>query len=664
MEEGEKEEIRRRIDIVELISAYTPLKKNGTRYKGLCPFHQEKTPSFTVDPVLGRWHCFGGCSEGGDIFKFLMKADGLTFPEAVEKLATRAGVTLVRRGMDREASARLSNEKDRLYNANAIAARFFAECLRRDSGPRDYCNRRKLTHETIEAFQVGWAPDDWSQLASYLQRNGIRADDAEKAGLIRPNSRGDGFTDKFRARLMFPIVDAQERIVAFGGRLIENIEGAPKYLNSPETPVFSKSSILYALNRARKAIQADDRVLVVEGYMDAVACHQAGIENVVATLGTSLTERHVEVLRRYTKTVILCFDADSAGERAALRAADLFRSAGPEFTLKVLVLPAGDDPDSMLSRGDAPAFRRSLDSALTVPEFQLQAMQARFDLKEESGRIEYLRAAIPILAPIPSSLERDRLIRKLAPNHPSYASGGSRAEESIREEIRRHQPFGPRDSDDFFDGQAAPKPQNFQQRRPYGNNNGGGYSGNGNSSYPRNGNGSGNYQNRNGGQGNWKNRYGPPLPTPPPEAGKVTRSAVAMAEETLLRALLSDEWSVFTAKRMESVSARELLSNPRAVELWESLQTLLIGHIMPSQAVNELKDEALADFAATYLMGDFAEPLTEDSIMGCLERLAKHRVRQETRAVIDTEEKEKLDDEALRRWAQGTKAVKNDPEAS
>ncbi|MGC4046704.1 MAG: DNA primase [Armatimonas sp.] len=656
MEDGEKEEIRRRIDIVELISAYTPLKKTGGKYKGLCPFHQEKTPSFNVDPISGRWHCFGGCGEGGDIFKFLMKAEGLTFPEAVEKLATRAGVTLVRRGMDKEASARLSNEKDRLYNANAIAARFFAECLRRDSGPRDYCNRRKLTHETIEAFQVGWAPDDWSQLANYLQRNGIRADDAEKAGLIRPNSRGDGYTDKFRARLMFPIVDAQERIVAFGGRLIENIEGAPKYLNSPETPVFSKSSILYALNRARKAIQADDRVLVVEGYMDAVACHQAGIENVVATLGTSLTERHVEVLRRYTKTVILCFDADAAGERAALRAADLFRSAGQEFTLKVLVLPPGDDPDSMLSRGDAPAFRRAFDSALTVPEFQLQAMQPRFDLKEESGRIEYLRAAIPILAGIPSSLERDRLIRKLSPNHPSYVSGGSRAEESIREEIRRHQPFGPRDADNFFDGQAAPRPQNQQQqRRPYNGNSG-------NSSYQGNGNGNGSYGNRNGSQGNWKNRYAPQLPTPPPEAGKVTRSAVAVAEETLLRALLSDEWSVFTARRMESASARELLSNPRAVELLEELQPLLVGHIMPSQAVNQLRNETLADFATVYLMGEFSEPLSEDAIDGCIERLVKNRVQQETRAVVNTTEK--LDDEALRRWSQGTKAVKNDPEAS
>ncbi len=638
MEDGEKEEIRRRIDIVELISAYSPLKKTGGRYKGLCPFHQERTPSFTVDPVLGRWHCFGGCAEGGDIFKFLMKAEGLTFPEAVEKLAAKAGVALTRRGMDKETSARLSNEKDRLYSANALAAQFFRECLRRDSGPRTYCERRKLAYETLDAFQIGWAPDDWSQLANYLLRNGVRAEDAEKAGLIFPSRRGDGFTDKFRARLIFPILDAQERIVAFGGRLIESVEGAPKYLNSPETPVFSKSAVLYALNRARKAIQSDDKVLVVEGYMDAVACHQAGIENVVATLGTSLTERHVEVLRRYTKTVILCFDADAAGERAALRAADLFRAAGPEFTLKVLVLPPGDDPDSMLSRGDAPAFRRALDLALTVPEFQLQAMQPRFDLREESGRIEYLRAAIPILAQIPSSLERDRLIRKLAPNHPSYASGGSRAEESIREEIRRHQPFGPRDSDDFFEGNAP--------RRPYSPRTGGG----------------GAAKEWGGQRGGWRNQP-PPLPTPPPEAGKVKRSAVAQAEEVLLRALLSDEWSLFTAQRLGASSASQLLTDPRAVALLEALQPLLVGHVAPSQAVGQLRDESLIDFASTYLLGEFTDPLTGDGIEGCIERLVKDRLQKANRVLI--EKPETLDNDALRRWSQSAKAIKqSDPEAA
>ena len=644
MEDSEKEEIRRRIDIVELISAYSPLKQAGGRYKGICPFHQERTPSFTVDPVLGRWHCFGACSEGGDIFKFLMKAEGLTFPEAVEKLATKAGVTLSRRGMDREQSARLQNEKDRLYNANALAARFFRDCLRRDELPRKYVAGRGLVHETLEAHQIGWAPDDWSQLAGFLARNGVLAEDAVKAGLVFQNNHGNDYTDRFRARLIFPIFDTQERIVAFGGRLIEAKENAPKYLNSPETPVFIKSALLYGLNRARKSVQAEDKVLVVEGYMDVVACHQAGIENVVATLGTSLTERHIDLLRRYTKNVTLCFDADAAGERAALKAADLFRAAGQEFTLKILVLPNGDDPDSMLKRGDAPAFRRAIDGALTVPEFQLQAMSVRFDLKEDSGRLEYLRAAVPVLAGIPSSLDRDRLVRKLAPYHPSYASGGSRAEESIREEIRRHQPFGPRDSDDYFGGTPAPKPN-----APYAPRVGG------NSSPQAWGTGGSQFGQGGRSRGNWRNQP-PPLPTPPPEARQAHRPAIAAAEELLVRAFLSDEWSRYTAKKLDGKAAARLLTDPNAVALAGALEELLVGHIAPSQAVAQLRDESLIDFADRYLMGEFDEPLSAEVIDGCIDTLYRKKIQTERRELLDTAPPSS--DEALRKWAESAQATK------
>lgn len=632
MEDSEKEEIRRRIDIVELISAYSPLKRAGRTLKGLCPFHQEKTPSFNVDPERGRYKCFG-CDESGDIFTFLMKAEGLTFAEAIEKLADKAGVTLSRRGMDREQSARLQNEKDRLYNANALAARFFRDCLRRDDAPRKYVEGRGMVHETLEAHQIGWAPDDWSQLSGFLARNGVLAEDAVKAGLVFQNNHGNDYTDRFRARLIFPIFDTQERIVAFGGRLIEPKENAPKYLNSPETPVFVKSALLYGLNRARKSVQTQDKVLVVEGYMDVVACHQAGIENVVATLGTSLTERHIDLLRRYTKNVTLCFDADAAGERAALKAADLFRAAGPEFTLKILVLPSGDDPDSMLRRGDAPAFRRALDTALTVPEFQLQAMAARFDLKEESGRLEYLRAAVPILAGIPSSLDRDRLVRKLAPYHPSYASGGSRAEESIREEIRRHQPFGPRDSDEFF---TPPPPNNGGRNWQNG------------ARPPRPGGGNRPHY--------WGNGGNSPLPTPPPEARQAHRSAVSAAEEILVRALLDDEWSRFTAKAFGEGGAARYLTEPRAVALAEALAVLLVGHIAPSQAVAQLRDESLIDFADRYLMGEFEEPLSAEVIDGCLQTIVRHRVDVRRREQLSATPPSS--DDALRSWAESAQATK------
>ena len=647
MEDSEKEEIRRRIDIVELISPYSPLKRTGRTLKGLCPFHQEKTPSFNVDPDRGRYKCFG-CDESGDIFTFLMKAEGLTFAEAIEKLADKAGVTLSRRGMDREQSARLQNEKDRLYNANALATRFFRDCLRRDELPRKYVEGRGLVHETLEAHQIGWAPDDWSQLAGFLARNGVLAEDAVKAGLVFQNNHGNDYTDRFRARLIFPIFDTQERIVAFGGRLIEAKENAPKYLNSPETPIFVKSALLYGLNRARKSVQTEDKVLVVEGYMDVVACHQAGIENVVATLGTSLTERHIDLLRRYTKNVTLCFDADAAGERAALKAADLFRAAGQEFTLKILVLPNGDDPDSMLKRGDAPAFRRAIDGALTVPEFQLQAMSVRFDLKEDAGRLEYLRAAVPILAGIPSSLDRDRLVRKLAPYHPSYASGGSRAEESIREEIRRHQPFGPRDSDDYFGASPAPR-QNAPYAPRFGRN---GSQGNSPQTW-----GSGGSYNGQGSRhkGNWRNQP-PPLPTPPPEARQSHRPAIAAAEELLVRAFLSDEWSRYAAKKLDGKAAARLLTDPHAVALAGALEELLVGHIAPSQAVAQLSDESLIDFADRYLMGEFDEPLSAEVIDGCIDTLYRKKIQTERREQLSSAPP--TDDEALRRWAESAQATK------
>ena len=580
-----------------------------------------------MDPDRGRWKCFGACDDGGDVFKFLMKAEGMTFPEAVENLAAKAGVTLSRRGIDREQSQRLQSEKDRLYGANALAAQFFRDCLRRDRAPKAYVDGRGLVQETLDAFKIGWAPDDWSQLSAFLARSGVLAEDAEKAGLAFPSRVGDGYTDKFRARLMFPIFDTQERIVAFGGRLIAPSENAPKYLNSPETPIFTKSAVLYGLNRARKAIQAEDRVLVVEGYMDVVACHQAGIENVVATLGTSLTERHVEILRKHSKSVVLCFDADAAGERAALKAATLFRASETEFALKILVLPPGDDPDSMLRRGDAPAFRRALGSALSVAEFQLQAMAARFDLADETGRLEYLRAAVPVLTGVPSSLDRDRLVRKLAPYHPSYASGGSRAEESIREEIRRHQPFGPQNSDDYFDRSAAPQaPQNSPRRNfPPSRN-------------PRFNNG----------------------PAPPPEARKAHRSALSVAEELLLRALLSDEWSRYTARNLGDRDAARLLSDPQAVALVEALTVLLVGHLTPSQAVGQLRDESLIDFADRFLLGSFDEPLSAEVIDGCIAHLVKLRLDESRRALLGSggEGNGGLSDEQLRRWAKIARGTK------
>ncbi len=620
MELSEKDEIRQRVDLVEFISRYTALKRAGRTFKGLCPFHNEKTASFTVDPDKGFWRCFGQCGIGGDIFAFVMKAESLTFPEAAERLAQIAGVTLTyKNGLDASEAARQRDEKERLYSANAEATRFFRGFLGKAKLAQDYIKERGLAHETLENFQIGYAPDEWSALSRHLQNRGIPMDAAEQAGLNFPSRRTQGeFTDKFRGRLIFPIIDVQERIVGFGGRIIPNPDlppdtnVGPKYLNSPETPIFFKSRILYGLNRARKAISDADRVLVVEGYMDVVAAHQAGIENVVATLGTSLTDDHIRVLGRYTKNIVLSFDSDEAGIRAALRAAELFMAHGPEFALKILAMPAGDDPDSMLRRGNIAGFRKAMDSARSVPEFRIDGLKRQFDLTDENGRMGYLRESIPILAEVRSSLELDLLVRRLAPYHPSFGSG-TRTEASLLNEVQRWRSQRP--------GTAPPAPQDefipTPPRPRYENNNtSGGWKKN-------NGNANGGWQQR--------PRYGqPPPPRPEAPAAPLT-SAVEKAERMVLRGLFSEDWGMVTIRELEraakalSCTPSELLAQPQAQRLTDALFPLLAGRMSLQRALDQLADQELAFFATRYTVsGGSDAPLSEDVVSDCIAELVKH----------------------------------------
>ena len=352
------DEVRSRIDLVSVVERYVTLKRAGGKLKGLCPFHQEKTPSFTVSPEIGRWYCFGSCAEGGDVFKFVQKIENLSFPEALERLALQANVTLTgrRNGTDAglgDGPRSEAGEKDRIYRINALALRFYRETLGRSSVARNYLQERGLVHAAQENFSLGFAVDEWDGLCRFLTQKGVALADAEKAGLVTIGERGT--FDKLRGRLIFPIFDVQERPIAFGGRLIaEARPGQPKYWNSPETPVFSKSRTLYGLSRARKAIAAREQAIVVEGYTDVIACHQAGFENVVATLGTSLTEEHVQILARLASVVMLAFDADSAGLKAAGRAAQIFEAQ--EVEVRVLDLPEGEDPDSLPAFGQASGF--------------------------------------------------------------------------------------------------------------------------------------------------------------------------------------------------------------------------------------------------------------------------------------------------------------------
>jgi len=443
------DDIRARVDIVSAVEPYVTLKRAGRSFKGLCPFHQEKTPSFTVNPDLGTWYCFGSCGEGGDIFKFVQKIENLSFPEALERLALRAGVTLTKEagrgasarrvgtGHAEEAERPQPGEKDRLYTINMLALRYYKDMLRRAPVAQEYLQERQIAHAAQEDFQIGFAPDAWNGLSGHLEQKGISLADAAKAGLVTQGERG--YFDKLRGRLVFPILDVHERPVAFGGRLIEGEvrAGVPKYWNSPETPVFSKSGTLYGLWRARKAIAAQGRSVVVEGYTDVVACHQAGFENVVATLGTSLTEEHVKVLARLAPTVLLAFDADSAGLKAAFRAAAIFEAQ--EVEVRVLDLPEGDDPDSLLRGGKRRVFEQALEDAMPLTEYRLRRLLRRPASElSERDRVALFEKTLPILASVKTPALRAHYMKIALPYHPQYGVRGVSAQDYIQRDVEAY----------------------------------------------------------------------------------------------------------------------------------------------------------------------------------------------------------------------------------
>ena len=430
------DEIREKCDLVEIVSAYVALqKKSGRNFLGLCPFHNEKTPSFNVNPERQVWKCFG-CGEGGDVFKFIQKIENMTFPQAVEHLAKKVGVEIVRS----ERATQEYSEKEKIVRANNAACAFFRNMLEKSAKAKEYLAKRALSAEAVERYKLGYAPDGWDGLIGHLHQQRIPIPDAVKAGLIVPRENSTGFYDRFRDRLIFPILDSQDRIIAFGGRCFGDEQ--PKYLNSPETPVFIKNKTLYGLNIARKTIPKEDRVIVVEGYMDVIAAQSAGFENAVATLGTALTEEHVNVISRFTKNVVLAFDSDSAGMKAALRSAPIFELAG--FRVRILTMPNGEDPDSLLRGGDVARFAGLLTKTLPIPDFKIKLALSRYDLRSDEGKSGALREAVDVLAEVDSEVERERLIRFLAKYHPNFATGTTLAEDHIRRDVDRKRMKAPR----------------------------------------------------------------------------------------------------------------------------------------------------------------------------------------------------------------------------
>ena len=421
--EALKEEIRQRINILDVVSEYVALKRGGKSHKGLCPFHAEKTPSFTVSEEFQSWHCFG-CGEHGDVFSFLMKIENLTFAEALERMAKRAGVEL-----QRFEGGQISR-KDLLAKINSTAAAYYSEMLKRVPAALEYLHDRGLSDETILQFRLGYAAPAWDGFTKYISEKRVNLSDAAQAGLIIKNDRG-GYYDRFRHRIVFPILDIQERIIGFGGRALGDEQ--PKYLNSPETPLFSKTRSLYALNLARKVISEKECAIVVEGYMDAIAAHQAGFTNCVATLGTALTLDHIRVLSRYAKRVVLAYDSDSAGMAAALKGAAMFEEA--ESDVRIARLPAGDDPDSLLRKGLISEFEATMSGALPIVDYQLQVLIERSDVSSPQGCAAMLKQAVHILADVRTGVERERYITALARYHPNFGSGTTRAEEHIRRDV-------------------------------------------------------------------------------------------------------------------------------------------------------------------------------------------------------------------------------------
>ncbi|MBV8332259.1 MAG: DNA primase, partial [Candidatus Eremiobacteraeota bacterium] len=353
---GVVREIHARIDIANFIGEYVPLRKRGNDLVGLCPFHAEKTPSFHVHPDRGFFKCFG-CGAGGDVITFVQKLENVAFGEAVRALANRAGIALE---PENPRAARARSEREAMYDANRLAAAYFSRMLQSDVGERAraYCERRGFSPATIERFVLGYAPDGWSGLVSELQSHGVDLALAAKAGLVKSGQRG--YYDFYRDRLMVPTYSTTGEVIAFGGRLLG--DGEPKYLNTSATPVYTKGHHLFALNVARRAAAADRTLIVVEGYLDCIAMHQAGFENAVAALGTSFTPEQAAELRKFADYAFLCFDGDTAGSAAATKAVDVASKAIEHagISVSVVSLPPGADPDSFLRERGATAFRELL----------------------------------------------------------------------------------------------------------------------------------------------------------------------------------------------------------------------------------------------------------------------------------------------------------------
>ncbi|MFC2022946.1 DNA primase [Chloroflexota bacterium] len=404
---GVIDEIKQKLDIVEVIGEHTKLTKSGRNFRALCPFHSEKNPSFYVYPERQGWHCFGACATGGDVFTFIMKKQGIEFGEALQLLANRAGVTLPARP---EVQAR-KGQREKLHQANAAAAGYFHNLLLNSPAAekaRGYLARRGILPQTITDFQLGFSLNSWEGLKQYLAEKGFEDRELLDAGLLVESEAGK-IHDRFRNKLMFTIFDARGQVTGFGGRVLD--DSLPKYINSPQTPVFDKSGTLYAINLARPAIRQQDLVVIVEGYMDVITAHQNGFSNVIASMGTSITEKQVNTLKRLTRNVTLALDADAAGEEAMLRCVSYENTLNTE--IRVIVLPEGKDPDDVI-REDTAMWHNLVEQSLPVVDYTFDMVASGLDLTTARDKALARDRLLPVVVEIRDLVRQSHYSQKLA----------------------------------------------------------------------------------------------------------------------------------------------------------------------------------------------------------------------------------------------------------
>ena len=429
------EEIKSKLDIIEVIGGYIKLKKAGANYRALCPFHSEKTPSLFVSPARQIWHCFG-CNSGHSIFDFVMKIEGVEFGDALRMLAQRAGVDL------KPVRAELKTKRQRLYEICELAAKFFEKQLKssvKGKKAESYLLNRGIEGESISRWRLGWAPDTWRSLTDFLVSEGYEKEEIEGMGLAIKNEQGK-FYDRFRGRIMFPVFDLHSQVVGFGGRTLKKDKKIAKYMNIPNTLLYDKSRILYGLDKAKVEIRKNEFCVLVEGYIDVIMAHQIAVKNIVATSGTALTPYQLGILKRYSDNLVLAFDMDIAGDAATKRGIDLAQSAG--FNIKVAKLPRDKDPADVISK-KSDQFKKLVAKSLSILDFYFQNVLSRFDKKTPEGKKEISKVLLPLIGRIPNKIEQSFWIQQLSQKL-------SVKEKYIEEELKKVKP------DKDFDVEIVP----------------------------------------------------------------------------------------------------------------------------------------------------------------------------------------------------------------